>query len=116
MDSALTDLRRPDLPVYVADLVGLAVAAERADNPSARTLSHRLDAFRISHERLERGDERLDIVKRRENAVVPALNDLCRCAGAGCHKTVAARHSLEHGEPEPLDSRGKNVNGDPLIP
>src|ERR1700677_5112403 len=104
MDSALTDLRRPDLPVYVADLVGLAVAAERADNPSARTLSHRLDAFRIAHERLERGGERLRIASRRENPVVPVRDDHLRRAGPRRDYGLARRHRLEHGESEALDA------------
>jgi hypothetical protein len=46
----------PDLPIYGADLIGLAVAAERADNPGPGARSHRLDAFGFAHEQLERGD------------------------------------------------------------
>jgi hypothetical protein len=57
----------------VTDLLRLAVAAELGDDPSAYANVPSLDAFGLAHERLERGDERFDVVNGRQNAVVPSV-------------------------------------------
>jgi len=53
--------RRPDLPVHVAYLVGLAIAAELAHHALPRAPSHRFDASGVAHQRFERGDKRIDV-------------------------------------------------------
>ena len=73
-----------------------------ADNPGPRAAPHGLDAFGIAHERLESGDQRVDVSDRRQNAVVPVRDDHFRGPGARGDHRVACGHRFEHRQSEPL--------------
>src|SRR5208282_6017018 len=103
LHNALTLRTLPDLPVHGADVIGLPITAEMTDNPGPRAAPHRLDAFGIAHERLESGDQRVDVPDWRQNAVVSVRDYHFRGPGARSDHRVACSHRFEHRQSEPLD-------------
>src|SRR5436305_14181098 len=70
---------------------------ELAEYPLARVLAEPPRAFRVVEQTVESPDERIDVARRNEEAVLAVGDELGRAADGCGNDGLPLRHRLEHG-------------------